>query len=116
MDGDSGMKKSHIRKDDIVIAVAGKERFSRKTGKVLRVFPRSGRAIVEGFNIAKRHMRPTQKNPKGGIIEKECPIHLSDVMIYCAKCQRGVRVGHRILADGTKVRVCRKCGEVVGRG
>ncbi|MDD5557561.1 MAG: 50S ribosomal protein L24 [bacterium] len=108
--------KMLIRKDDIVIAVAGKERFSGKTGKVLKVFPGTGRAIVEGFNLSKRHMRPTQKNPKGGIIQKERSIHLSNVMPYCAKCQRGVRVGRRLLADGTRHRYCRKCGEVIGRG
>jgi len=106
--------KSCIRKDDIVIAVAGKERFSNKTGKVLKVFPEKGRAVVEGFNIVKRHMRPTQKNPKGGIIEKENPIHLSNIMLYCFKCRKGVRVGRRTLADGSKIRYCRKCGEVIG--
>lgn len=109
------MEKTHLRKDDIVIAVAGKERFAGKTGKVLRVFRGQGRAIVEGFNLAKRHMRPTQKNPKGGIIEKERSITLSNLMIYCAKCRKGVRVGSRLLTDGTKVRCCKKCGEVVGK-
>jgi len=107
--------KTRIRKDDVVIAVAGKERFARKTGAVLRVFPSTGRAIVEGFNLSKRHMRPTQKNPKGGIVQKERSIHMSNVMLYCAKCQRGVRVGSKALADGTKARCCRKCGEVVGK-
>ncbi|MCX6357618.1 MAG: 50S ribosomal protein L24 [Candidatus Aureabacteria bacterium] len=106
---------THIRKDDIVIATAGRERFTKKTGRVLKVFPAAGRAVIEGFNMVKRHMRPTQKNPKGGIVEKERSISLSSVMPYCGKCQRGVRVGHRSLTDGTKVRVCRKCGEVVGK-
>jgi large subunit ribosomal protein L24 len=108
--------KSYIRKDDLVIAIAGKERFSKRTGKVLRVFPAEMRVIVEGFNLAKRHMRPTQKNPKGGIIQKERSMHLSNVLLYCPKCQRGVRIGKRRLGDGTRVRYCRKCGEVVGKG
>lgn len=106
--------KSLIRKDDIVIAAAGKERFSRKTGKVLKVFPAQQRAVVEGFNLVKRHMRPTQKNPKGGIVQKENPVHLSNIMLYCFKCRKGVRVGRRALADGTRIRYCKKCGEVVG--
>lgn len=107
--------KTRIRKDDIVIAAAGKERFSGKTGRVLKVFPGTGRAIVEGFNLSKRHMRPTQQNPKGGIVQKERSIHLSNVLLYCSKCRRGVRVGIKALADGTKARCCRKCGEVVGK-
>jgi large subunit ribosomal protein L24 len=107
--------KTRIRKGDTVIAVAGKERFARKTGTVLKVFPGAGRAVVEGFNLSKRHLRPTQKNPKGGIVQKERSIHLSNIMPFCAKCQRGVRVASKALADGSKVRACRKCGEVVGK-
>lgn len=107
--------KTRIRKGDTVIAVAGKERFSGRTGAVLRVLPGAERAIVEGFNLSKRHMRPTQKNPKGGIVQKERSMHISNLMLYCAKCRRGVRVGSKALADGTKVRCRRKCGEVVGK-
>lgn len=107
--------KMRIRKDDIVIATAGKERFSKKTGRVLKVFPHRGRVIVEGFSLSKRHMRPTQKNPKGGIVQKERSIRVSNIMLYCSKCRRGVRVGNRVLADGARVRYCRKCGEVVGK-
>jgi len=108
--------KTRLRKDDIVIATSGKERFSKKTGRVLKVFPSKGRAIVEGFNISKRHMRPTQKNPKGGIVEREGSISLCNIMLYCPKCQRGVRIGNRRLADGAKVRFCRRCEEIVGKG
>ncbi len=107
--------KMRIRKDDLVIATAGKERFSKKTGRVLRVFPEKGRVIVEGFSLSKRHMRPTQKNPKGGIVQKERSINVSNVMLYCSKCQRGVRIGNKLHADGSRVRYCRKCGEVVGK-
>ena len=107
--------KLRIRKDDVVIAISGKERFSKKRGKVLKVFPQKERAIVEGFNLLKRHMRPTQKNPKGGIVERESPIHLSNIMLYCARCKKGVRIGYRALADGTKVRYCKSCKEVIGK-
>ena len=108
-------RKTHIRRDDIVVAVSGKERFRKKRGTVLKVFPHEQRAIVEGFNLLKRHMRPTQKNPKGGIVEKESPIHLSNLMLYCARCKKGVRVGSRTLADGSRVRYCKSCGEVIGK-
>lgn len=107
--------KMRIRKDDLVIATSGKERFSRKTGRVLKVFPETGRVIVEGFSLSKRHTRPTQRNPKGGIVQKERSIHASNVMLYCPKCQRGVRIGNKLLSDGSRVRHCRKCGEVVGK-
>ncbi|MCX6354595.1 MAG: 50S ribosomal protein L24 [Candidatus Aureabacteria bacterium] len=107
--------KTRIKKEDIVIATSGKERFARKTGRVLKIFPEKGRAIVEGFNLAKRHMRPTQKNPKGGIVQREGSINLSNIMLYCPRCQRGTRVGNRLLTDGTKVRYCRKCEEVIGK-
>jgi large subunit ribosomal protein L24 len=109
-------EKSHIRKNDTVIAIAGKERFSKKTGKVLKVFPQKGRAIVEGFNLAKRHMRPTQKNPKGGIVERERSINITNVMLYCSKCGKGVRVGYKVLGDGSKVRYCKRCGDMVDKG
>ena len=108
-------KKTHIKKDDIVVAVSGKERFSNKRGKVLKLLPSNGRAIVEGFKLLKRHMRPTQKNPKGGIIERESPMHISNLMLYCSRCKGGVRTGYRTLADGTRVRYCKKCKEVIGK-
>lgn len=99
--------KLHIRRDDKVIVIAGKEK--GKTGKVLRVYPEEGRVLVSGLNLLKRHVRPTRDLPQGGIIEKEAPIHISDVMIYCSKCGRGVRVGIKRLPDGTRMRYCKKC-------
>jgi large subunit ribosomal protein L24 len=107
--------KIHIRKNDMVVGIAGKERFSKKRGRVLRVFPAKKRAIVEGFNLLKRHMRPTQNNPKGGIIEKESPIHISNIMLYCARCRKGVRTGFRTLADGSRVRYCKSCEEIIDK-
>jgi large subunit ribosomal protein L24 len=109
------MKKIHIKKDDVVVAIAGKERFAKKRGRVLKVFPSQGKAIVEGFNMLKKTMRPTQKNPKGGIVEKEGPVNFSNLMVYCPGCKKGVRVGWRRLADNSKVRYCKKCEEVLGK-
>ncbi|QJA05729.1 50S ribosomal protein L24 [Thermosulfurimonas marina] len=102
--------KCHIRKGDKVVVIAGRDR--GKIGKVLQVFPRRQRAIVEGVNIVKRHLRPTPYS-EGGIVEKPAPIHVSNLMLFCPKCNRGVRIGRKFLEDGTKVRVCKKCGEII---
>lgn len=100
----------HVKQGDFVKIIAGKER--GKQGRVLRVFPREGRLTVERLNMIKRHTRPTQQRQQGGIIEREGKLHISNVMLVCTRCGRGVRVGHRHLEDGKKVRVCRRCGEV----
>ncbi|MEZ0344428.1 MAG: 50S ribosomal protein L24 [Caldimicrobium sp.] len=102
--------KCHVKKNDMVVVIAGKDK--GKIGKILQVFPRKGRAIVEGVNIVKKHMKPTPYS-SGGIIEKPAPIHVSNLMLYCPKCKRGVRVSRKFLEDGTKVRVCKKCGEII---
>ncbi len=107
--------KRSIRRDDIVIAVAGKDRTAGKTGKVIRVLHGEGKVIVQGLNYLKKTLRPSQRNPKGGIIDKEAPIHISNVMIYCPKCARGVRVGVKRFEDGMKVRYCKRCDEPIGR-
>ncbi len=103
------MKKLHVKKGDLVLVIAGKDR--GKSGKVIRVMPKKEAVIVERLNMVKRHLRPSPTTGKGGIVEKEAPIHVSNVQILCGKCNRPTRVGHRILEDGTKVRVCKKCGE-----
>jgi large subunit ribosomal protein L24 len=103
----------HIKKDDFVKVIAGKDRGKR--GKVLRVFPHEGRVTVERINMIKRHTRPTQKVQQGGIIEREGKLHISNVMLVCTKCDRGVRIGHKFLEDGKKVRMCRRCGEVLDK-
>jgi large subunit ribosomal protein L24 len=105
--------RGHIKKDDVVRVIAGKDR--GKQGRVLRVFPEEGRLTVERLNMIKRHTRPTQQMQQGGIIEREGKLHLSNVMIVCTRCERGVRVGHRRLEDGTRVRVCRRCDEVLDK-
>jgi large subunit ribosomal protein L24 len=103
----------HIKKDDFVKIIAGKDR--GKQGRVLRVFPQEGRLTVERLNMIKRHTRPTQQMQQGGIVEREGKIHLSNVMLVCTRCGRGVRIGHRRLEDGKKVRICRRCDEILDK-
>jgi large subunit ribosomal protein L24 len=102
----------HVVKNDMVKVLTGK--YAGKTGKVLKVFPKNNRVIVEGVNIIKRHTKPSQKSPQGGIVEKEGPIHVSNVMVICGKTNEPSRVAHKILEDGTKVRISRKSGEILG--
>jgi large subunit ribosomal protein L24 len=102
-----------IKKDDFVKVIAGRDR--GKQGKVLQVYPKDGRLRVERIHMIKRHTRPTQQMQQGGIIEREGTIHISNVMLLCTRCDRGVRVGHQVLDDGKKVRVCRRCGDVLDK-
>ncbi|WP_418791430.1 50S ribosomal protein L24 [Phosphitispora sp. TUW77] len=101
--------KIHVKKGDTVLVITGKN--SGKKGKVVEVLPKDNKLIVEGVNIVKRHTKPTQKIPQGGIVEKEAPIAVSNVMIFCSKCNSPRRINKEILANGKKVRVCNKCGE-----
>ena len=105
------MKK--VVKNDTIIVINGN--YKGKTGKVLKVFPDTNRIVIEGVNLIKKHTRPTQQLPQGGIIEKEAPIHISNVKVICPKCNRPTRVGVRILEDKTKVRYCKHadCGEMI---
>lgn len=103
----------HIAKNDIVEVIAGNDRGRR--GKVLKVLPRSRRVVVEGVNFIHRHTRPRSQSDKGGIIEKEAPVDVSNVMLVCTKCNQGVRVRTKILADKSKTRVCAQCGEMIER-
>jgi large subunit ribosomal protein L24 len=107
-----------IRTNDVVQIISGDER--GKQGKVLRTIQESNRIVVEGVNRVFRHMRKSAQNPKGQRIQKEAPIDVSNVALYCSTCKRGVRVGHKVTDDGQKVRVCRKCNgefeKVVVRG
>ena len=105
------MQKKHpkIRKDDKVIVLAGKEK--GKIGTVLKVDPEKERVIIEKINMVKKHAKASTQTAKGGIIEKEAPLNISDVMIVCNKCTEPTRIGKRVLEDGSKIRVCKKCGE-----
>ncbi len=104
-------KHPFIKKNDKVIVLVGKEQ--GKIGNVLKVDMEKGRAIVEKINVMKRHSRARSKTPKGGIIEKEAPIHISNLMLICNKCAEPTRIGKRTLEDGSRVRVCKKCGELL---
>ena len=100
-----------IRKNDQVSVMTGKDR--GKKGRVLQVFPEKGRILVEAVNYRKVHRRPTRDNPKGGIVQMEGPLSLSNVELVCPRCGRAVRVGYTFLADGTKQRICKKCRELI---
>lgn len=105
-----------VRKGDIVRVLTGVDR--GKNGKVLKVFPERQRVIVEGTTVIKRHSRPTQRNPKGGIIQRERSIHISNVRLVCPKCSQPTAVGTRVseraeLGKSDRVRICKKCGEMI---
>jgi large subunit ribosomal protein L24 len=101
----------NIRKNDNVLVIAGKDK--GKTGRVRFAYPKKERLLVEGINFVKKHSRARGAVRQAGIIEREAPIHISDVMLICSKCNKPARVGSRFLTDGRKVRFCRVCGEVI---
>lgn len=100
-----------IRKGDTAIVLSGKNK--GKQGRVLSVLPKKNRVIIEGLNIIKRHMKPNKQYTQGGIIEKEAPIHISNVMLVCPKCNKPTRIANAILDNGKKQRRCKKCDEVI---
>ena len=103
--------KCLIKKNDKVKIVAGKDK--GKIGSVLKVIRKNNRVLVENINMVKHHVKPNIKNKQGGIVEKEAPIHLSNVMLMCSKCMSSVRIKIQILKDGNKTRACRKCSEII---
>src|SRR6058998_1699232 len=104
----------HIRRNDTVHVLAGKNK--GRTGRVLRVLPSEGRAIVEGVNFVRKHTKANpQKNIKGGILEREAPVDASNLMPVCTECGKPTRVGHKVLDDGKKVRSCRRCGGILDK-
>ncbi len=107
-------RTSRLRKNDQVVVIAGRDRGKR--GKVLRIFPERNRAIVERINMIKRHTRPNpQKNIKGGLVEREGSINVSNLMVVCSECDRPSRPRHKLLNDGRKVRVCHQCEGVIDK-
>jgi len=107
----------HVRKGDQVLVLAGDDRGKR--GRVLKVLPDRERVIVEGINFIKRHTRPSRQNPQGGIIEKEAPIHVSNVMVLCPKCGKPTRVTTKVLGGDSRpkrARLCKQCGEMIVSG
>jgi len=102
------MNKMSIKKNDLVVVLSGKDK--GKQGKVLEVMPKAGKVVVEQINVVSRHQKPRRQGEEGGIIQKEAPIYACKVMRVCPKCNKPTRPAHKMLADGKKVRVCKKCG------
>ncbi|WP_029451401.1 50S ribosomal protein L24 [Clostridium algidicarnis] len=101
--------KVHVRKSDTVMVISGKDK--GKTGEVIAVTPKSSKVLVRGVNIVSKHKKPSKENMQGGIVREEIAIHSSKVMLYCKKCKSVTRISNKLLEDGTKVRVCKKCEE-----
>ena len=100
-----------IKKDDNVLVIKGKDK--GKKGKVRFVYPKHERIMVEGLNFIKKHTKAVRQARQTGIIEREAPMHVSDVMLFCSKCNKPARVGYKLLADSRKARICHNCGEVI---
>ncbi|WP_125153931.1 50S ribosomal protein L24 [Clostridium rectalis] len=101
--------KIHVRKNDTVMVISGKDK--GKIGEVLSVFPKHNKVLVKDVNVVTKHQKPSKENMQGGLIQKEAPIYSAKVMLYCTKCKSVTRISHKLLDDGTKVRICKKCGE-----
>ena len=103
--------KFRIKKDDKVKVLTGKDK--GKIGKVLKVVKKTNRVVVENINMVKVHQRPSQANPQGGIVEKNMPVHISNLMIMCNSCVKPTRIGMKQLEDGKRVRICKKCDQQI---
>lgn len=103
----------HVKKGDTVIVITGKDK--GKKGRVLAAYPKKDRVLVEGINLMKKHTRPSQANPQGGIVTQEAPIHVSNVSLIDPKSGKPTRIGYTVLDNGTKVRVAKKSGEVIDK-
>lgn len=101
----------NIKTGDTVKLLTGSDKYRGKTGKVLAVSPKEGKVIVEGINVASKHVKPRKAGDPSGIIKTEAAIYASKVQLVCPKCGKATRVGHKIYADGKKDRLCKKCGE-----
>ena len=104
----------HVRKDDMVEVIAGDDAEKGRAHKVLRILREENKVVVEGINRVYKHVKPSRRNPQGGRLSREMPIAASNVLLFCANCRRGVRIGRRYGADGHKERFCKKCGVGLG--
>ena len=104
------MNKLHVKRDDTVIVISGDDKGTK--GKVIAVSPEEGKAIVEGVNVQKKHVKPRKQGETGGILDVEGAMYASKLALYCPNCEKGVRVGYKTV-DGKKVRVCKKCGKEI---
>ncbi|WP_027622225.1 50S ribosomal protein L24 [Acetivibrio clariflavus] len=105
------INKVHVKKGDTVIVLNGKD--AKKKGKVLAVYPDESRVLVEGVNMCTKHRKARSQTQQGGIIHQEAPIHSSKVMLVCPRCGKPTRVGKKILENGEKSRMCKKCNEII---
>lgn len=105
------LTKMHVKKGDTVVVLSGKDK--GKQGKIISAMPKKGQVVVQDVNKVKRHSKPSVAAPQGGILDKELPIPASKVMLVCPACNKPTRIGHK-LVDKKNVRVCKKCGELVG--
>lgn len=103
------MNKIHVKKDDTVLVLSGKDR--GKKGKVIAVSPKEKKLIIEGLNMVTKHVKPRRAGDAGGIVKAEGAMYASKVQLVCPRCQKPTRIAHKMLADGGKERVCKKCGE-----
>ena len=105
------MNKMSIKKDDVVVVLSGKDK--GKQGKVLGTVPSEAKVVVEGINMVTCHVKPRKQGDQGGILKKEAPLYACKVQRVCPKCNKPTRPAHKLLADGKKVRVCKKCGQEI---
>ena len=105
------MMKTKIKKDDKVKVLTGKDK--GKIGKVLRIVKKTNRVVIENINVVKVNQKPTQANPQGGIVEKNMPIHVSNLMIMCNSCVKPTRISMKLLEDGKRVRICKQCNQQI---
>ncbi len=103
--------KVHVRKNDKVVVLSGKDK--DKVSEVLAVYPKSGKVLVKDVNVVSKHQKPSRTNMQGGIVKVEAPIYSAKVMLYCEKCKKPTRISKKINEDGSKVRVCKHCGETL---
>ncbi|MBP2645220.1 MAG: rplX [Firmicutes bacterium] len=109
----SETNKLHVKKGDTVVILSGKDK--GKKGKIIEALPKKGKIVVEGVNKVKRHAKPTQKSPQGGILVKEAPLCSAKAMLICPACDKPTRIKKSVLASGKIARACKKCGEVVDK-
>jgi large subunit ribosomal protein L24 len=110
MESKMSVSRLHVKKNDLVMVIKGREK--GKSGRVLKVLPEKEKVIIEKINFIKRHSRPHGQQRRGGILEREAPLHVSKLMLLCEKCNKPVRIGHRVIEGEKKVRICRKCEEI----
>lgn len=105
--------KLHVKKGDTVVVLSGKDK--GKKGKIIEALPKASKIVVEGVNKVKRHTKPSQKMPQGGILVKEAPMNSAKVMLVCPECDKPTRIKKTLLANGANARVCKNCGEIIDK-